>query len=146
MPLSRSLYLTAPCQTAWLDEHTGPPGPGEVLVRTLASVVSVGAELPVYGGTQRHLQPVAYPVMTGYEDVASVEGLYAGAEIHANLRVAMYRVLVSTMRSANVSSRAAATVRVGKGGRITLPATIRRRLTWTRAMSLRYRRQRARSM
>lgn len=63
------LLLMAPRQVAWAPETLPPLQPGEVLVRTTASAVSVGAELPQYLGGERIATPHGYPRMTGYESV-----------------------------------------------------------------------------
>ena len=68
----RFLLLQAPYCTEWVEEELPRPGADEVLVRTLAGAVSVGAELPFYRGTHRGREPVDYPRMTGYESVALV--------------------------------------------------------------------------
>ncbi len=88
MTISRSLSLAAPRHLAWVDAEIGRPGPGEVFLRTEASAVSVGSELPVYRGDQRHLEPVVYPAMTGYEDVATVLAVGEGvADLRPGERV-----------------------------------------------------------
>lgn len=69
---SRSLMLQGPRRVAWVEEELPPPGPGEVLVRTVVGAVSIGSELPHYLGTGRHSEPDIYPRMTGYESVGVV--------------------------------------------------------------------------
>lgn len=51
-----------------------PPSSGEVLVRTDTGSISVGSELPLYRGNARSVSQVRYPIMTGYENVGTVEG------------------------------------------------------------------------
>jgi alcohol dehydrogenase len=74
---AKSLLLRAPERLAWVPEELPDPGPGQVLVETVAGGVSIGTELPHYLGNSRGLAP-DYPAMTGYECVARV--LKCGAE------------------------------------------------------------------
>lgn len=46
----RAVYFTAPRQVALRDEPVPLPGPGQVLVETLASAISPGTEMLVYRG------------------------------------------------------------------------------------------------
>lgn len=68
----RSLLLTAPRRLEWVSEELRRPGPDDVLVRTEADAVSVGAELPQYLGIEREIIERGYPRMTGYESVGTV--------------------------------------------------------------------------
>lgn len=61
------MLLTEPGRLAWVQEQLPEIQPGEVLVRTRASAVSVGSELALYRGNGR-----TYPRMTGYESVGVV--------------------------------------------------------------------------
>lgn len=70
--VSESLLLTAPRSLAWLAEHLPPLRPGEILVRTTSSAISVASELATYRGSLRASQPPTYPLMTGYESVGEV--------------------------------------------------------------------------
>ena len=91
IPMERqSLLLTAPRQLTWVTETLPALQPDEVLVRTTASAVSVGAELPQYLGGERVATPHGYPRMTGYESVgvvmacgAAVDGLAVGDRVVA---------------------------------------------------------------
>jgi alcohol dehydrogenase len=67
-----SLLLHAPRRLGWVAEELPPPGPRELLARTIAGAVSVGAELPQYRGGERGARAPAYPRMTGYESLAEV--------------------------------------------------------------------------
>jgi alcohol dehydrogenase len=73
MSARESLLLTAPRMLAWVSEELPVPGPGEVLVRTIAGAVSVGSELPFVRGDGRHARRPEYPLMTGYESLGVVE-------------------------------------------------------------------------
>jgi len=86
----QSWLLTAPRQLTLVTETLPTVQPDEVLVRTTASAVSVGAELPQYRGAERIATPHGYPRMTGYESVgvvvacgAAVEGLAVGDRVVA---------------------------------------------------------------
>lgn len=67
-----ALLLRAPGWLEWTHETLPPPGPGQVLVRTLAGAVSVGTELPLFTGRARRGAAPEYPLMTGYESLARV--------------------------------------------------------------------------
>lgn len=69
---ARSLLLLAPHRLEWRAELLPPPGPGEVLIRTLAGAISTGSELPQYEGTARAESSPVYPRMTGYESLGAV--------------------------------------------------------------------------
>ena len=69
---SASLLLVAHRQWGWVAEMLPPPAPHQLLVRTRTTAVSVGTELPLYRGDQRAGEPLAYPLMTGYESVGEV--------------------------------------------------------------------------
>lgn len=74
-----SLLLIAPHQLEWVADDLPPLAPDEVLVRTIASAVSVGTELPQYRGDEREVIPRGYPRMSGYESLGIVEA--CGAEV-----------------------------------------------------------------
>ncbi len=76
----QSMLLMAPGQLAWVTEQLPSLRAGEVLVRTTASAVSVGAELPQYLGGERSASPQGYPRMTGYESVGMVEACGAAVD------------------------------------------------------------------
>lgn len=67
-----SLLLHAPGTLRWVRAELTLPGPGEVLLHTLAGAVSVGTEGPLYRGDVRQAVPRPYPFMTGYESLARV--------------------------------------------------------------------------
>ena len=82
-----SLYLTAPRRLVWRQEELPAPGPGELLVESVAGAVSVGAELLQYLGAARG-GPEGYPRMTGYENVGVVrESAPGGGEFAVGERV-----------------------------------------------------------
>jgi alcohol dehydrogenase len=90
--ISRTSLLLAGPQTFILHEEPIPqPAPDELLVRTCSGAVSVGTELPLYAGTHRGDEPLAYPLMTGYESLgqiiacgANVQGFAPGERILAS--------------------------------------------------------------
>ena len=88
---SRSLLLTAPRQVAWVAEDIPPLQPDEVLVRTRAGAISIGAEVPQYAGTARSTDLPRYPYMTGYESVGAV--IACGSQVkklHVEQRVVAF--------------------------------------------------------
>ena len=66
------LLLYGPRDLRWVEGELAPPGPGEVLLETLAGSISVGTEGPLYRGDARGLSSPVYPLMTGYESLACV--------------------------------------------------------------------------
>jgi 2-desacetyl-2-hydroxyethyl bacteriochlorophyllide A dehydrogenase len=62
---ARALWFTAPLTAELRDEEVGDPGPGEVLVRTIASAVSQGTELLVYRGQVSADLPLDLPTLAG---------------------------------------------------------------------------------
>ena len=68
------LLFASPGQVTLGETEIPPPGPGEVLLRTLFSTVSPGTELRVFSGRQRRMP--AFPVIPGY--TATAEVLEAG--------------------------------------------------------------------
>ena len=72
---SRALYLTAPYTLTWKDVTLPSLGANDVLLKTLASSISIGTELPQYCGDERSDKPLSYPRMTGYENVAQVKAV-----------------------------------------------------------------------
>ena len=67
-----SLLLFAPRTLRWVREALAAPTPHEIVVATQRGAISIGTELPLYAGTHRGAAPVQYPIMTGYESVATV--------------------------------------------------------------------------
>jgi len=94
---ARSLLLTGPRRLEWAERELAEPGPGEVLVRTVAGAISVGSELPVYTGTARSAEPPTHPRMTGYESAGVVAAVGPGVE---RLRVGQLVVAFYGHRSA----------------------------------------------
>ena len=93
--LRQSLYFTGPREISLREESLSPPGPGQVLVRTLLSAVSPGTELLIYRGqAPRDLVAdasiaaltgtLAFPLKYGYAAVGRVEEL--GRDVAANLQ------------------------------------------------------------
>lgn len=74
--IRRSLMLTGPRRLEWIREPLRFPDPGAIAVRTLTGAVSLGTEMPYYEGSNR--AGVAYPRMTGYENVGEVIAVGAG--------------------------------------------------------------------
>jgi alcohol dehydrogenase len=68
----RSLLLYGPRHLAWVETELQPPGPGELLVRTIAGAISIGTELPLYLGISRGAHQYTHPLMSGYESLAEV--------------------------------------------------------------------------
>jgi alcohol dehydrogenase len=69
---AQSLYLTSPRQLQWITEEIPSLRNHDVLVRTTTGTISIGSELPLYGGTARASSSIQYPYMTGYESVGIV--------------------------------------------------------------------------
>ena len=93
--MGRALMLTAPRQLSFEALPTGPPGPGEIRLRSLLSGISHGTELNLYRGTSafvdhkfdrelRAIVPVGetdpYPAPLGYGLVGVVEEIGPGVE------------------------------------------------------------------
>lgn len=53
--MGQVLVFEGPRRIAFVDEEVAPPGPGEVLLRTLFSGISAGTELTAYRGTNPYL-------------------------------------------------------------------------------------------
>lgn len=69
--IGHSLYLRAPRSLAWVSEPLEPLGPGHVLVKTQATAISIGTELPMYTGAALGSTP-RYPHIMGYESYGEV--------------------------------------------------------------------------
>ncbi len=68
----KSLLLTAPYHLEWIEESIRNLKSDEILIKTLASAISIGSELPQYEGKARLGYTKPYPMMTGYENVGEV--------------------------------------------------------------------------
>jgi 2-desacetyl-2-hydroxyethyl bacteriochlorophyllide A dehydrogenase len=62
---ARALWFTAPRKAEFRQEIVPTPGPGEVLVETIASAVSAGTEMLVYRGEVPHDLPLDLPTLAG---------------------------------------------------------------------------------
>jgi 2-desacetyl-2-hydroxyethyl bacteriochlorophyllide A dehydrogenase len=89
----QSLYFTGPHQVSLREESLEPPGPGQVLVRTMLSAISPGTELLIYRGqapqelaADTRLKALtgtlAFPLKYGYAAVGRVVELGAGVASH----------------------------------------------------------------
>ncbi len=76
---SRSLLLVGPRQLVWSESALPALGPGTVLVQTIAGAVSVGAEVPIYSGSDRTASP-EYPRQMGYESYGEVVATGEGVD------------------------------------------------------------------
>lgn len=85
----QALYFIEPGQMAVREEALGPPGPGQVLVKTLISAISPGTELLIYRGQAPADLPVdvsiaalpgrfSFPLKYGYSAVGQVTALGPG--------------------------------------------------------------------
>jgi 2-desacetyl-2-hydroxyethyl bacteriochlorophyllide A dehydrogenase len=86
---ARALWFTAPRTPTLRAETVGPPGPGEVRVKTIASAVSAGTEMLVYRGeVPRDLRldlptlvgSYAFPIKYGYSAAGRVLDTGPGVE------------------------------------------------------------------
>jgi 2-desacetyl-2-hydroxyethyl bacteriochlorophyllide A dehydrogenase len=94
----QALYFTGPRELSLREETLPPPGPGQVLVKTLLSAISPGTELLIYRGqAPRELAAdtslkalggtLAFPLKYGYAAVGRVVEL--GPEVAADLQGAL---------------------------------------------------------
>lgn len=80
MPVqARSLLITAPNQVTTGSAELPDPGPGEVLIETIYSVISPGAELRVLAGKQAGVD--RWPVIPGYSLVGRVVATGSGTTL-----------------------------------------------------------------
>ena len=91
----QSLYFTEPYRVSVREEAISPPGPGQVLVRTLMSAISPGTELLIYRGEAPQdlaadtsiaalAGSLAFPLKYGYAAVGRVAEV--GPEVPAHWR------------------------------------------------------------
>lgn len=66
------LQVTSACSVAWTTHTLPPPQANELLVRTIAGAISIGAELPQIRGNDLTDPFPIYPKETGYESYAQV--------------------------------------------------------------------------
>ncbi len=85
--MSRILTLVGPRQLHYEEKTVGPPGPGEVHLRTRLGAISAGTEAAWFFGTDPQMDPqfkpgrvnaAAFPRTLGYEKVASVMAVGSG--------------------------------------------------------------------
>lgn len=72
MMLQHSLTLVGPKQLEWKSKVLPPIEEDEVLIRTIAGAISIGAELPQYSETDVTDPNPSYPRETGYESYGKV--------------------------------------------------------------------------
>ena len=79
----RALYFTGPSQVQIREEAFASPGPGEVLVRTLASGISAGTELLIYRGQAPTDLPadISLPALSGTLDFPLKYGYAAAGRV-----------------------------------------------------------------
>jgi alcohol dehydrogenase len=88
---TKSLYLTSQRQLQWVTEELPPLSAHDVLVRTTTGAISIGSELPLYGGTSCANNPIQYPRMTGYESIGIVMARGAHVQkVHIGDRVVAF--------------------------------------------------------
>ena len=81
---SKAIILTGKQQVEIQEREVGEPGPGEVLIQTLVSLISTGTESWCYRGV---FEPgtswagwVKYPFSLGYSNVGKITAVGAGVE------------------------------------------------------------------
>ncbi len=96
MSAARALWFTGPRVPALLEEDVADPGPGEVTVRGIASLVSAGTEMLVYRGDlpaddELGLETCAgsfgFPVKYAYQILGEVEAVGEGVPFAPGDRV-----------------------------------------------------------
>lgn len=70
--IQNSLVLCGKKDLKWIQKKLPPLGKDEVLVKTIAGAISIGAELPQYMETDRTEMSPLYPKETGYESYGEV--------------------------------------------------------------------------
>jgi 2-desacetyl-2-hydroxyethyl bacteriochlorophyllide A dehydrogenase len=97
--IGRALWFTGPRTAELVEEEVPPPGPGQVRVRSTASLVSAGTEMIQYRGqagsrlesdlpTSAGQHP--FPIKFAYQTVGQVEAVGAGVEFEVGDRVFAY--------------------------------------------------------
>ena len=87
----QALWFDGPRNVAIREETLEPPGPGEVLVRTVVSAISSGTEMLFYKGAfeegaqvdatlAEYRAPLAYPLRYGYASVGRISDRGAGVD------------------------------------------------------------------
>ncbi|MDR7157236.1 threonine dehydrogenase-like Zn-dependent dehydrogenase [Sphingobium xenophagum] len=87
----RALWFEGPRQSAFRDELAPPPGPGEIRVRAIHSLISQGSEMNVYRGEGKMLEmpldtikgTLPFPVKFGYQLIGRVESAGEGSGFEA---------------------------------------------------------------
>ncbi|PFG07133.1 alcohol dehydrogenase [Bacillus sp. es.034] len=70
--IQTSLELTAKKTLQWTTQPLPPLKEDEILIKTIAGAISIGAELPQYNETDPTDLPSTYPKETGYESFGGV--------------------------------------------------------------------------
>ncbi|MCR8849640.1 alcohol dehydrogenase [Rossellomorea sp. SC111] len=70
--IQTSLELTAKKTLQWTAQTIPPLKEDEILIKTVAGAISIGAELPQYNETDPTDHPQTYPKETGYESFGEV--------------------------------------------------------------------------
>jgi alcohol dehydrogenase len=76
-----SLVLHAKQELKWTQKEIPPLKRDEVLVKTIAGAISIGAELPQYLETDITERQPQYPKETGYENYGEIVGVGPGVEV-----------------------------------------------------------------
>ena len=71
----KSLELTAKKKLQWITKTLPPLKEGEILIKTIAGAISIGAELPQYNEHDPTESSPAYPKETGYESYGEIIGV-----------------------------------------------------------------------
>ncbi|WP_173105202.1 zinc-dependent alcohol dehydrogenase [Bacillus sp. KH172YL63] len=87
----KSLVLTGKQQLEWRVKTIPPMKEDEILIKTMAGAISIGAELPQYDECDLTEPAPSYPKETGYESYGEVIGVGDGVEkIKAGDRVVAF--------------------------------------------------------
>jgi 2-desacetyl-2-hydroxyethyl bacteriochlorophyllide A dehydrogenase len=87
----QALWFDGPQNVAVREETLEPPGPGEVLVRTLVSAISSGTEMLFYEGSleegaqvdaslTEYRAPLSYPLRYGYASIGRISDAGPGVD------------------------------------------------------------------
>lgn len=70
---TKSVVFTAPNKVEIEEKEIGEPGPGQILARTLKTLISTGTELTMLSGDGFGAGGQKYPVYPGYNNIGIVE-------------------------------------------------------------------------